>query len=342
MQQAGCPTEARSQPAAHPLARCCCLAAAASAISMEEHVLYGHCLDGGCCNRSHLERAMKRKLKAKAAAAPRRGRREALGEDTSAAGTRSKSALHYAAMKNKLDVVHQLLLSGANINAVDEEGSTPLALACAAGHVRVTQRLLVNAQYPLVSKRGFVTRRHPPGTNVVDDHGRTPLHHAAKEGHHVIVKLLLEAGGNAEVLDHDGRTALDVCTSPQAFHLLRSRAEIYNRRERLAGVILKRDLINSTEEEELRTETTRHAGVLYDEVRALGKTKDIIAERVKRVDSSLLNYKACGALEHNSRRLKLDAELTGKHLLELCLDKKAAPTIELLTLPYKTLLGVEN
>ena len=121
-------------------------------------------------------------------------------------------------------------------------GHTPLMLASAGGHTRIVQRLLANAAYPHVTKLGFVSRRQGPAVNSVDDDGRTALHHAAEGGHHVIVKLLLEAGANAEVQDRKCATALDVCNSPEAFHLLRSRAELYARRERLEGVALKRNV----------------------------------------------------------------------------------------------------
>lgn len=172
--------------------------------SMEEHVLYGHCLDGRCCKRSHLERVLNKRTEVKRrsevrarAAAKGLSRAAADLEASHTPKARAKTALHYACEKNKLEVVHELLLSGARVDEVDEFGNTPLALAAARGHVRVTQRLLVNAQFPLVSLKGFVTRRLSPTVNVTDDDGRTPLHRAAAEGHHVIVKLLLEVGGAA-------------------------------------------------------------------------------------------------------------------------------------------------
>ena len=156
-----------------------------------------------------------------------------------------KTPLHYACEKGQLKVVHELLLSGAAVASVDGTGSTPLHLACASGHVRVVQRLLSNSSYPLVSNKGYVAPRLAPPINVADKQGRTPLHQAAAAGHHTVVGLCLEAGANAEVLDHALKTALDVCTSPLAFDLLRSRAEIYNRRERLEGIILKKNLVES-------------------------------------------------------------------------------------------------
>jgi ankyrin repeat protein len=181
-----------------------------------------------------VRRAKRRALRSRDAR-----RRAALTKELA---NREKTNLHFACQHGKLDIVHQLCLHGAKVSAHDEEGHTPLMLASGGGHTRIVQRLLANAAYPHVTKLGFVSRRVGPAVNSVDDGGRTALHHAAEGGHHVIVKLLLEAGANAEVQDKKRTTALDVCTSPEAFHLLRSRAELYARRERLEGVALKRNV----------------------------------------------------------------------------------------------------
>ena len=91
---------------------------------------------------------------------------------------------------------------------------------------------------------------------------------AAEGGHHLIVKLLLEAGANAELQDHSRSTALNVCNSPAAFHLLRSRAEVYAQRERLEGVTLKRNVIESTNENTIRHEIKAAAKTLQRDVDA--------------------------------------------------------------------------
>jgi ankyrin repeat protein len=43
--------------------------------------------------------------------------------------------------------------------------------------------------------------------NSTDDHGRTPLSYAASEGYTLIVKALLNAGGDRSIKDNDGKTA---------------------------------------------------------------------------------------------------------------------------------------
>mmetsp|Transcript_68180 Transcript_68180/g.137147 ORF Transcript_68180/g.137147 Transcript_68180/m.137147 type:complete len:673 (-) Transcript_68180:246-2264(-) len=307
--------------------------------SMEEHVLYGQCLDGRCCARSHMEQVVKLRVAknrveakkiAKNSALVRRGN-VAAAEPAETTAKSKKSALHFACAAGGLDTVHKLLLSGAPTDVADKDGNTPLALAAADGHVRVVQRLVVNAQYPQVSKIGFVARRLTPSINVTDNLGRTPLHRAAQAGHHTIVKLLLEAGANAEVQDHENRTALDVCSSPLAFHLLRSRAEVYNRRERLAGVALKKNLLESANEVATRETTRAQAAKARQSVVALEKATDVMEGRVSRVDADVFNYKAAGGLRYESRLLEEDAALGVDSLVDLCLRRERMPSRAIMT-----------
>ena len=131
-----------------------------------------------------------------------------------------------------------------------------------------------------------------------------------------------QSGANAEVLDNQARTALDVCSSAKAFDLLRARAEIYNRRERLAGVLLKRDLIASTEDGPNRAATIARAAELQREVRGLEAAKEVVQRRVDVAQADILHYKLRGKLEHDSGDLERAATLKGRELLEQCLDKK--------------------
>jgi hypothetical protein len=301
--------------------------------SLEEHIQFGECLDGLCGKRSHLEKVLNKGAKKIAAKRAKNERRKGLcGEqwDVAARHARRKTALHAACELNQLEVAHHLLLRGAPISGADEDGHSALAYACAGGHVRVVQRLLANAQYPHVSDRGYVARRHPPSINATDDEGRTPLHRAASCGHASIVSLLLEAGANAEVLDRQRRTALDVCSSPQAFHLLRHRAEVYNRRERLEGVELKRALIESEAEEQAKAEEVGRAAALQRETRAIEMANEVVKERVRRVDRDILGYKIKGELLHESDKLQADSRLTGQRLVKLCLENGSRTSAEIM------------
>ena len=305
--------------------------------SLEEHIQYGECLDGLCGKRSHLEKVLHKGAKQ---AAAKRAKEKSIqnGASLDSAATsgvfedeRRKTALHAACEQNQLDVVHRLLLRGAPISVADKSGWFPLAYACDAGHVQgVVQRLLANAQYPHVSPQGYVTRRRPPRVNVTDDRGQTPLHRAATNGHASIVALLLEAGANAEVLDHANCTALDVCTSPPSFHLLRHRAEVYNRRERLEGIELKRSLIEGEAEEQVRATQEARAAFLNRETRAIAKANDVVRERVRRVDRDILNYKAKGVLSQDTNQVQKESSVAGRNLVKVCLENDSKTPAEII------------
>lgn len=55
---------------------------------------------------------------------------------------KERHPLHLAARWGDAKIVEILLASGADLNAVDEAGNTPLMYAAGKGHVEVTRRLL--------------------------------------------------------------------------------------------------------------------------------------------------------------------------------------------------------
>ena len=82
-----------------------------------------------------------------------------------------------------------LLEAGADVNAKNKGGSTPLHLAAMRGYVG-TVKILLEAGADV---------------NARDRYGSTPLHSAAGRGHLEAVKALLDAGANPCAKDKDGR-----------------------------------------------------------------------------------------------------------------------------------------
>jgi len=95
------------------------------------------------------------------------------------------------------EVVRLLLERGANPNAKDKDGETPLHEAAKNGHVDVVKLLL---------EKGA-------DLNARDYMGRTPLHYAAENGHVDVVKLLLEHGADFKKKDVGWRTPVDVASA---------------------------------------------------------------------------------------------------------------------------------
>lgn len=94
-------------------------------------------------------------------------------------------------------VVQKLLNSSPSlIKEVDNEGKSPLHLACQGGHLMVVQNVLESQQYSEdVLEAG-------------DKMGNTPLHLACVRGERNIVEKLTMKGANPKTTNRDMRTPL--------------------------------------------------------------------------------------------------------------------------------------
>lgn len=101
------------------------------------------------------------------------------------------TALHWAAYHDDLESVDLLITAGANVNAANDLGATPLWNASTNG-VPVAKRLLEAGANP----------------NLALIAGETPLMAAARAGQAAVVELLLAKGANADARGPRGQTAL--------------------------------------------------------------------------------------------------------------------------------------
>ena len=67
-----------------------------------------------------------------------------------------RTALHYAAGYGEVDTAVNLVLAGANVNARDRAGMTPLGWACLKGHVELAHQLLKANADPLLKAHSGV------------------------------------------------------------------------------------------------------------------------------------------------------------------------------------------
>ena len=122
-----------------------------------------------------------------------------------------------AAETGNIEAVKQHLANGADVNATDRNGETPLYLAKGE-----TADLLrkhggktgVELSIHKAAEAGNIeaVKQHladGADVNVKDKVGGTPLHHAAFNGHKEIVELLIANGADVNAKNNGGKTPLD-------------------------------------------------------------------------------------------------------------------------------------
>jgi hypothetical protein len=102
------------------------------------------------------------------------------------------SALHWAALNDRMPVINALLERGIRVDTASHEGQTALHWAALKGHIRATDALC----------------RASAEVNAVDKWGFSSLMRAAQGGHIFVVLLLLRFGADASIADHEGHRAL--------------------------------------------------------------------------------------------------------------------------------------
>ena len=97
-------------------------------------------------------------------------------------------------LKGDIEIGKRLLDRGADVNACDSGGWTPLYLAASYGRLEFVRMLL----------------GHGALINTPDDDGQTPLHMASIGGHVEVISLLLEHGADPNACDMNGKTPSDL------------------------------------------------------------------------------------------------------------------------------------
>jgi ankyrin repeat protein len=136
------------------------------------------------------------------------------------------TALHWASYWDALDTAQVLLEAGAEVNAANDYGVTPLALACDNASAAMVTRLLQGGADPNVVRSTGETPvmtcartgdlaavdalltygAEPSGTDTL--YGQTALMWAAGEGHAEVARLLVTRGADVQARTSGGYTAL--------------------------------------------------------------------------------------------------------------------------------------
>lgn len=134
----------------------------------------------------------------------------------SAVNDHGETPLHVAAERNLPNIIEVLLASGADANARDRLGNTPLHSAISGGGVvfalsSPVSGTLSSGDRPKVDALNQVVRlllAKGADVNASDNDGETPLFWVAARGHKAVGELLLTRGADVTATDKAGRTPL--------------------------------------------------------------------------------------------------------------------------------------
>ena len=108
------------------------------------------------------------------------------------ASDESTQVIRRVGQKGHIHLVRLFLANGADVDELQEDGSTALHSACCQGHAAFCLALL----------------EHHADPNLQNGQGQTPLALAGLHGHDEIVSMLLNAGAGVDILDYTARAAL--------------------------------------------------------------------------------------------------------------------------------------
>lgn len=95
-------------------------------------------------------------------------------------------------------IIQMLLAAGADVDAADSDGVTPLLLTASRGHIKAAKQLLAGGA----------------NANAKDRQGMTPLHRVAVDGPMELIERLVARGADVNAVDRDGWTPAHMA----AFH----------------------------------------------------------------------------------------------------------------------------
>ena len=153
----------------------------------------------------------------------------AAGADVNWTGPFCNTALHYATIANKPDIIQWLLGKGAEVT-VNGEGRSALHIACVKGYSDImTQLLLARCEVDLYDSFGFspfslaCLRGHLDMVRDLMQHARPgtkynmedALHRAAECGHLEVLEFLIHKGADVNSVNSSGESALSIAARGQ-------------------------------------------------------------------------------------------------------------------------------
>ena len=120
----------------------------------------------------------------------------ATGADVNAANHSGCTPILEASCFGHLEIVQALIAAGADVNRASNQDSTPISWASQKGHLEVVRALIAAGA----------------DVNKADNDGRTPIFIASSEGHPEVVQALIAAGADVNKADNNGITPILVAS----------------------------------------------------------------------------------------------------------------------------------
>lgn len=193
---------------------------------------------------------------------------EAAAPIIAAPGSLEEQLIEACRMDNH-DKIRSLIARGADINAQDKDGHTPLTWAAWNRNIEIVQRLIVdkNANVNAQNKIGYTpllvaARRNNlaivqllvgkgANVNAQDQCGETPLIFAASHGNLAMVQLLVTSGADVNAQDkYYGNTALDMANLSRHDDVVEYLAPLIAPRQTLFALLAGEECINPAGPEE--------------------------------------------------------------------------------------------
>ena len=147
-----------------------------------------------------------------------------------------------AVVNGNVETAKCLIEKGAEVNAKDNDGWTPLIMAARSGHIETAKFFVDNgAEVNAKDNDGWTSLiwavwfghtetaklliENGAEVNAKDNFGRTPLIWAASNGHTEAAKCLIEKGADPNIKLNNGKSALDLADNDKIKRLLKEAME---------------------------------------------------------------------------------------------------------------------